>query len=201
MTKRILSLIILFSSIISFGQTSSFPDGVYLNMKQFRDRTPAYNTNLSVVKRSSGDIFMVGGNDYKIKSTVDSINKKYITQKIIAYVKNDSVYLNCASYALQTWFTLCNPTKGNYITFKACMSLTAARNVAMYGGAIASGLAAKKRILYVLDLTTNEVFELKGQKMGIFLQNRPDLLSNFKTEPDQDSEQVLMKYIDLMNQN
>ncbi len=144
MTKRILPFIILFSSIISFGQTSSFPDGVYLNLKQFRNRTPAYNTNLTVIKRSSGDIFMVGGNDYKIKSTIDSIDKKYITQKITAYVKNDTVYLNCAPYALQTWFALCNSTKGNFITFKACMSLAAAQNVAMYGGGIGSGLAAKK---------------------------------------------------------
>lgn len=201
MAKRILPLIILFSSIISFGQTSSFPDGVYLNLKQFINRTPAYNSNLTVIKRSSGDIFMVGGNDYKIKSTIDSINKKYITQKIIAYVKNDSVYLNCAPYALQTWFALCNAIKGNYITFKACMSLAAAQNVAMYGGGIGSGLAAKKRILYGLDLTTNEVFELKGQNMWIFLKNRPDLLSNFKKESDQDSEQVLIKYINLVNQN
>lgn len=201
MTKRILSLIIVFSSIICFGQTSSFPDGVYLTLKQFINRTPAYNTNLTVVKRTSGDIFMVGGNDYKIKSTIDSINKKYITQKIIAYVKNDSVYLNCAPYALQRGFALCNATKGNYITFKACMSLAAAQNIAIYGGGIGSGLAAKKRILYCLDITTNEVFELKGQNMWIFFKNRPDLLSNFKKESDQDSEQVLMKYIDVLNQN
>lgn len=201
MTKRILSLIILFSSIISFGQTSSFPDGVYLNLNQFRNRTPAYNTNLMVIKRSSGDIFMVGGNDYKIKSTTDSINKKYITQKIFAYVKNDSIFLNCVPYALQTWFALCNETKGNYITFKACMSLAAAQKIAMYGGGIGSGVAAKKRILYGLNLTTNEILELSGQNMWIFLKDKPVLLSNFKMEPDQDSEQVLMKYIDLLNQN
>lgn len=201
MTKRILPLIILFSSIISFGQTSNFPAGVYLNLEQFKTRTPAYNTNLLVVKRTSGDIFMVGGNDYKIKSTIDSINKNYITKKIFAYVKNDSVYLNCVPHKLQTWYALCNGTKGNYITFKACMSFEKARNIAMYGGGIGSGVAATKRYLYVLNLTTGEVNELTEKTMLKLLQDKPELLSNFEKNTDRDSEHILMEYINQLNQN
>jgi len=190
----------LFSSIISFGQTSNFPDGVYLNLEQFKTRTPAYVADLEISKRTSGDIFMMGGNDYKIKSTIDSIDKKYITQKIFAYVKNDSIYLNCVPHKLQTWYALCNGAKGNYITFSACMSLDKARSIALYSGGLGAGMAAKKRYLYVLNLSIGEVTVLTDKTMLVLLKDKPEILSKYENENDRNSEQVMLEYIKQLNQ-
>ena len=201
MIKKILLILILFSSINSFGQSNNFPDGVYLNIVQFKNRAPAYNINLDVIKRTSGDIFMMGGNDYKIKSKIDSINKSYINKKIFAYVKNDSVFLNCIQHKLQTWYALCNGSTGNYITFKACMSLYQASNIAMRGGGLGAGVAAKKRYLYVLNLTNGAVDELNEQTMSELLKNKPALLLNYKKNTDRDSEQILLEYINQLNLN
>lgn len=201
MTKRILPFIIFFSSIISFGQTTKLTNGVYLTFEQAKARVPNYNTNLEVVKRSSGDIFMVGGNDYKIKSTIDSISKNYITRKIFAYVKNDSLYLNCFPHKLQNYYALCRNTSGSFITFKACMSLDRAMNVSIIGGAISSGIAATQRFLYVLNLTNGEIFRLTEKSLSNLLKDKPELLLLYENETDRTTEQQLLRYIDQLNLN
>jgi len=201
MINRIIPLIFLSFTIISFGQTSNFPAGVYLNLEQLKNRTPAYDTNLSISKRTSGDIFMMGGNDYKIKSTIDSINKSYITKKMFAYVKNDSLYLNCLPHKLQNWYALCKNTSGNLVTFKACMSLDKAMNVSILSGGIGSGIAATKRFLYVLNLTNGEIFQLTEKNLLKLLNNKPDLQLLYEKETDRTSEQQLLKYIDQLNLN
>ena len=201
MIKRIIPLIFLSFTIISFGQTSNFPAGVYLNLDQLKNRTPAYDANLSISKRTSGDIFMIGGNDYKIKSKIDSINKSYITKKIFAYVKNDSLYLNCLPHKLQNWYALCKNTSGNLVTFKACMSLDKAMNVSILSGGIGSGIAATKRFLYVLNLTNGEIFQLTEKNLLKLLNNKPELQLLYEKEINRTSEQQLLKYIDLLNLN
>ena len=201
MIKRIIPLIFLSFTIISFGQTSNFPAGVYLNLEQLKNRIPAYDANLSISKRTSGDIFMIGGNDYKIKSKIDSINKSYITKKIFAYVKNDSLYLNCLPHKLQNWYALCKNTSGNLVTFKACMSLDKAMNVSILSGGIGSGIAATKRFLYVLNLTNGEIFQLTEKNLLKLLNNKPELQLLYEKEINRTSEQQLLKYIDLLNLN
>jgi len=201
MIKRFFTLIFLYFSIISFGQASNFPTGVYLNLEQLKTRTPAYDVNLRIIKRTSGDIFMIGGNDYKIKSTIDSINKSYITKKIFAYVKNDSLYLNCFPHKLQNWYALCKNTSGNLVTFKACMSLDRAMNVSIIGGGIGSGIAATKRFLYVLNLANGEIFQLTEKNLLKLLNNKPELQLLYEKETDRTSEQQLLKYIDQLNLN
>jgi len=201
MLKKILPLIILCATNICFGQSAKFPNGVYLNQEQLKTHTPAYDANLEILKRTSGDIFMMGGNDYKIKSHIDSINKSYITKKMVAYVRNDSVFLNCVPYKLQTWYTLCIGTIGNYITFKACMSFERAKKIALYGGGLGSGAAAAKRYLYVLNLTTGKVDELTEKTMLELLKDKPELLLKYKENTDRESEDRIMEFINLLNQN
>lgn len=200
MIKRILPLIILCASNICLGQSGKFPNGVYLNMQQLKTHSPAYNANLEILKRTSGDIFMTGGNDYKITSDIDSINKKYITKKMVAYVRNDSLFLNCVPYNLQTWYALCIGTTGNYITFKACMSFEKAKNIAIYGG-LSVGIAAKKRYLYILNLRTGNVDALNEMTMLELLKDKPELLLKYKEKTDMDSESRLLEFMNLLNQN
>ena len=45
------------------AQVTPFPDGVYLSLEQLKRKTPAFNADINVIKRSSGDIIMNGGND------------------------------------------------------------------------------------------------------------------------------------------
>src|SRR5438105_527260 len=132
MKNKLLTFILFLLTNISFGQMNKFPSGVYLSLQQFKKQTPAYDVNLRVIQRTSGDIFMSGGNDYKLESDIDSISKKYIKKTIFAYVKNDSIFLNCFQHKLQIWYAICL-TAGNFVAFKACMTNHEATNVAVLG--------------------------------------------------------------------
>ena len=76
MNKYIFSLLLTCITINCFSQTQKMPSGVYLNLEQLKNRTPAFDANLQVTRRTEGDIGFNGGNDYEIKSDIDSINKK-----------------------------------------------------------------------------------------------------------------------------
>jgi hypothetical protein len=79
MKKILLVLFILNFQIAKIqAQKSTFPEGVYLSNEQLKNKTPAYNVNIEVLERSSGDIAMVGGNQYKLESSIDSLSKKYL---------------------------------------------------------------------------------------------------------------------------
>jgi hypothetical protein len=200
-------LILTFISINCIAQNLKFPAGVYLNLEQLKNKTPAFDANLHIIQRTQGDIGFNGGNDYEIASNIDSIDKKFIKKTIFAYVKNDSVFLNCIHHKLSTWYAL-GLTQGTFIAFKGAMSNEkAGEQVGSYGalfGAIGGGIAgsnaAKKRFLYVFSLRTGNVKLLKKEYVIERLKENQNLLDQFNAEKDQNSDSTLIKYIGLINE-
>ena len=207
MNKNIFSLLLTCITINCFPQTQKLPSGVYLNLEQLKNRTPAFDANLQVTRRTEGDIGFNGGNDYEIKSDIDSINKKFIKKTIYAYVKNDSLFINCIHHKLSTWYALCI-TQGTFIAFKGSMSNEkAGSEVAPYavffgaiGGGIAGANAAKKRFLYVLSLRTGKAKLLKKEYLAERLKENQNLLDQYNSEREQESDSTLIKYIGLLNE-
>ncbi len=197
----------IFVSCSAFSQKESFPNGVYLNIEQLKNKKPAYDLNLTIVKRSDSDISWNGGNDYKLQSSVDSISKKLLKRKIYAYIKNDSLFLNCIPHKLGTLYTLAI-IKGTFIIFKGAMSNKEASEKAAtfgflfgpIGGGIAVATIAKKRFLYSLSLRTGNAKRLTKEYMSERLKEIPTVLEKFLTEEEQDSDTTLIKYADLLNQ-
>ena len=193
-------------AITAFSQEQKFPSGVYLTLDQLRKKTPAFDVNLQVIRRTEGDIGFNGGNDYEIKSSIDSLNKKFIKKTMFAYVKNDSLFLNGFHHKLSTWYALCQ-TQGNFLAFKGCMSNDKnSAEVVPYGimfgaigGGIAGASAAKKRFLYVLSLRTGNVRPLKKEYISERLKENKDLLEAFNKEGEKVSDSVLVNYIALLN--
>ncbi len=176
-----------------------FPDGVYLNLNQFKNQTPEYNVDLKIIQRTSGDKAMMGGNDYKMESANDSISKKFIKTVIYAYVKNDSIFLNCYHHKIQIWYALCL-TSGNFLAFRSCMSNGDATSVGILGGAIGAAASSGTKHLNVLSLRTGNVKPLNKEYVSQRLKEHPDLLLQFNNETKQESDETLIKYIDLLNQ-
>lgn len=198
--KKIL-LIFIFAFIVSgcYAQNQKFPDGVYLNLKQLREHVPAYNINLKIVERTSAGVFFSGGNDFKFQSDNDSINKEYIKYKIYAYVKNDSIFLNCLYQGKYTWYSL-SLTHGNYLVYKAVITRDQGNNY-IGTGAVGSGISALEREMYVLSLRTGNVKKFNKEYVMARLSEKDSLLVKFRKENDPDSETVLLKYIDLLNES
>lgn len=199
MKMKLLTFLLILVVHQCFGQTSKFPSGVYLNLEQLKTQTPAYDVDLKVIDRTSSDITLYGGNDYRLESEIDSLNKKYIRTSIFAYVKNDSIFLNGFQHNLQTWYAL-SLTSGNFLAFKACITNKKANNIAILGGAIGAGIAAGNRILYVLSLRTGNVRELTKEYLSERLKGYPTLLDNYNNEKKPESEEILIQYVNSLNQ-
>jgi hypothetical protein len=208
---RIVVIVCIFICVSASAQDSTyaekFPAGVYMTIEQLKNKTPQFNIDLNVIRRTQGDIGFNGGNDYEITSSVDSIKKKFIKKSVYAYVKNDSLFLNCIHQGLSTWYAYCQ-TKGNFLAFSGGMSDSKALSeAAPYGfmfGAIGGGIAAanasKKRFLYVLSLRTGNVRSLTKVYMTERLKEHQTLLEQYNTEVSPDSANVLVKYTNLLNE-
>jgi hypothetical protein len=89
--KNLVLLALTISYINSYAQNRKFPDGIYLSISQLQNKTPAFNTYLNVG---------IYNGQSMLSSTIDSLNKKYIRNKVIAYVRNDSIFLNTSVHPL-----------------------------------------------------------------------------------------------------
>lgn len=205
MKIRFLIIVLTSFAIDAYSQMGKFPDGVYLNLEQLKNQTPAYNVNLKVIQRTSSDKFWNGGNDYNFESNFDSIDKDYIRIQIFAYVKNDSFFINCRNYKLGNNYSHIL-TNGNFLAFKTILIKGKSGNAALYLGGVGAIIdqernKSKDRLIYVLSLRTGHTKPLtKDYLVGILNENQK-LLDQFNNEKDQQSDIVLLSYIDQLNQS
>jgi hypothetical protein len=180
----------------SFSQETTYPKGGYMNLKELLNKQPSIPFVFQIEKRTKGDIRMTGGNDYKVHSEVDSISKKKIKNEIYAISTGDTLFLNCYPLGYQTWYTQALST-GKYIAFKAGYSTAEGREANM-GGPFAGASAATERFLYLLDTTSGKVVIYDQEKFSEFLDEYPDLKSQFRNETYMGTS-TLIKYIKLIN--
>jgi hypothetical protein len=68
------------------------------------------------------------------------------------------------------------------------------------GGAIAGAKLAMLRFLYVIDKNTNEIFTVTPESLETMLADDKDLSFQFRNETEKESEEILMKYVKLLNE-
>ena len=71
----ILTLIFIGLNGSLFAQTQ-YPKGCYMSLEEIKSKKPSANYNLEIMKRTTGEIRMNGGNDYKLVSPDKSIKRK-----------------------------------------------------------------------------------------------------------------------------
>jgi hypothetical protein len=184
-----------FSLTLVCAQNKPLPNGVYLTIDAFKNKQVSYPVNLSVLNNDEG---------YILKSTIDSIGKKYLQREVFVYVKNDSVFINCHKHNLRTGYSLAL-TSGAFIVFKSSSKDEKTKLVPMPmspmgGGGIGIKFGHKTTGLRVLSLRTGNVKLLTKEYLKERLKEYPILLSAFDTEVDKDGEQTLIKYINLLNE-
>ena len=83
------------------AQAESFPKGAYMKIEEIKGKSPSNPLDLMVIKRTKGDIKMMGGNDYKLESADKTVEGKTLRRELLAYSNGDTLYLNCMTYKLQ----------------------------------------------------------------------------------------------------
>ncbi len=199
-----LSIFISWTAIL-FSQTLSAQDlntkwtsGIYFSSDQLRVGNTTVQAEVSIAKRTDGDIVMMGGNDYRVECPSGTLSKKQIKNEVFAVVKNDSLYINCAKHKLQPWYAL-GLTSRPFVAFSGAMSVDQV-NLALMGGAIGGAIAAKQRYLYVFDLNRGTVRPLTVAYLTDLLREHgKQLLSQYENEPIKDLDNILMQYLSLLN--
>jgi hypothetical protein len=188
------------------SQTNHFPKGAYMNFDEIVSKKPSKQVDLKIIKRTMKDIKMYGGNDYKLLSADKSVSKKTIKQRIWAYSLGDTLYLNCYQFNVQKWYADLI-SDGKYLVFEGGLSeylFEQDKQLRMdkyYGAWGGPGQLATFRFLYVIDKNTQKVITITSKKMQEFLKERNDLLTQFNNESKKDDDQVLIKYLKLLNEN
>ena len=214
-----LLLIVLLSLTQNVTAQQQYPRGIYISFEEIQNRQPSLPDSANVKKRSGFDISMNGGNDYKIISLDNAINK-ILKRKAWAYSDGDTLYINCRQYKAQKWYAKVL-SYGDYLLFDAGMSkLTKKENGAAaagvmfgaIGGAMAGAAMAQMRFPYAIEVKTNtlhlitldfidKVMQSKGAVAYATFQNEKKGVEMLRAERQKEiaTETLINKYIPLIN--
>lgn len=202
-----LSLVLLVFSYQLIAQDTKYPKGIYMSFEELLKKDPSVQKKLEVKRRTTFDIKMVGGNDYKLISADDSIAKKVIRGQIWGYSNGDTLFINCVHYKVQPGYTNVI-SDGKFIIFKAGISqnsqmqkkqMQMATLFGGIGGGIAGAELAIMRFIYLVDKSTNQIQLATSSVVENLLKSDSDLLFNYQNESKKDEEDVILKYLKLIN--
>lgn len=197
--------ILLFITESSVAQ-KSIPDGIYLNNDQLISRTPLPLIELRVKRRTDDVVFVSGCNDYKIIADQDTVPNRFANKDILVFKRNDSLFINCGRYALGYGYAL-GVTKGTYVAFIAArppketetQQVVGQALFGMAGHFVATVFTYDDRLLYVLSTRTGNAKKLTEEYLLARLQEYPTLREKYCAEPVTTSNEVLIRYINLLN--
>lgn len=211
MKKHIVILIACLLSIPSLTYAQEYPRGAYMSLEEIISRTPSLPIDLSVIRRTNGEIKMNGGNDYKLESEDPNVKNSFLKKDIWAYSDGDGLYLNCRQIDAQPWYTRLL-SDGRYMIFTAgissrneVMRRQRATNTAMgvmfgaIGGGISGAQTALMRFLYVLDKENGQVTAVDSETLRSLIGSNDALLNSYLNEPDPNDEETQIKYLQLLN--
>lgn len=133
-----------------------------MSLEELQSKTPSVQYELDILERTTGEIRMNGGNDYKPVSPDKSVKKKVIKKQIYAISDGDNLYINCLPQKCQMWYARVE-LEGSDLIFYAGVSNGEAAAAAMMGGAIGGAIIATKRYKYALNLETGELTMLEEE--------------------------------------
>jgi len=166
-----------------------------MSCDELRRRRPTSYDTFEIKSRSGADVFMGGGNDYKVSSTSKNVSKKEITKEIFAISTGDSLFINCFRIGLEPNYTLAFYDNDLFF-FTAGLSKNsdASMGASLYGGAIGSGTAALKRFPYIMSLQDCRAVIFTRKSFTYLLHPHAELYEKFRKEKDKDSDSTLIKY-------
>jgi hypothetical protein len=225
MMKLVLKVLSLLTVALlpAYGQFDSLKYGAYLNSTEFNLNKPRYESEFIVTKKSQLGYYGYADSSlypaaklkirpdlYLVTSTNPAIKNRTINKLIWGIYDNETFYLNARKIGMANGYIKIEElNRYSYFIGKPILSLRqeqmvnqAAFNYGMFG-VLLSSLAIhsknKNNIHYILNLKTGMIHLLTGKYVVWLLQPYNDLLEMYKSEKNNESLEVLLKYIELIN--
>ncbi len=168
-------LLLLLLAISAVGRAQS--GNVYMDLESFNNNKSYRVDSITITHRAKRDIVLVGGNDFKITCTNDSLNE-VLRKECFAVVYSDSLFLNCKSLMRTSWYAPALYRTGKFIYFIACAGFgkLSAQNAGVAFGAIGGATGAQKRYNYLVFLDSGDVIALNKKCNERLVSRRPSFV-------------------------
>lgn len=199
-----------------WSQNNSFPQGAYTNIEELVRKEPSVNVRLKVEKQTFNSAKWVNSaNDYELRH--NSLTKKNIKKKILAYAVKEDLFINCYRYHIQEGYSKVLMS-GKYLVFTAGLSSDLSlktyqlqenkdekfwKYVGVKGQDISEINPLALRFLYVVDTFTNRLYMIDEIGMRkLLVKSDSELLENYMEEIAQtkDKEKTVFKFLALLNE-
>ena len=202
--------LILIIALICFNnhsnaQTSSYPEGVYMDLQEVLDKAPSKTAHVELEHRTPGKIKMNGGNDYQINALDKDVKRSFFLKEVFAYSDGTDLYINSLKYELQYWYSKVEGENENFFFFKAGIPMNPKKfglensDVSyMFGGIVGAFGAAKRaliRLPYVLDKPTKAPILVSQKNIRDYIGGSPGLVEAYDNETEKDAVEVISKYL------
>ncbi len=198
--RTIVFILLTFLAHQTFAQVQS---EIYYKYSDYTAAKFDTTTTLSYELRTQGDIFMSGGNDYRIKSSNYKL-KSMIKNDAWGLKIGDSLFINCFPQKLGMLYAYATPINDKLI-FSAGIPLTkdmqskmalTAYALGPIGGGIASGKQAQKRYYYLLDPKDGSITYVSKDVMLTIIHDADDLIGKYNLEKEPEKKETIKKYLD-----
>lgn len=194
-------ILIGFLFIISSLQAQTTVN-VFYTLEDFKNVTKDNQSDVLIERRTQRQIFMSGGNDYRIKSLDKSFDRK-LKREVWGIQSGDSLFINCFQHGLGLWYAYGEIIDDKmFFTAAITMNKELQKKMAMtsyalgpIGGGISSGKLAQLRFYYILDLDSGTVTYLSKDKMLELISPYTNLTEKYKAELDPENIETLKKYL------
>ncbi|MEO8085249.1 MAG: DUF6563 family protein [Bacteroidota bacterium] len=201
-------------STVNGSAQSAFPPGGYRNIDELIKKHPSVECNFHPVARIKEEILYNGGNDYFMRCEEENADQKMITTALYAVSIGSTLFLNTLVHQLATGYAIVI-SEGRYLLFYSgfkdkkknrtlSIAIAAGRSqvelsIPITTRAVLSQAKPPKRFLLVIDMQT-EILTLCDRNFLIkILKPFPDIEYQYALEPEQNSEQTLINYMQMVN--
>lgn len=159
---------------------------------------------LQVQKRTMHQIYLMGGNDYRISADDNSSLGRYLKRRCYAVEIDGTLYVNCKKmrykkFRLGNWYAKAMWVNGTVFYVAQPVGQVATEHVAptdatKLGGEVgdainASGLS-NVRVYYELNMETGRSEFVGRERMLELLAEKPDLKKQFEKETNENAETI-----------
>mgnify|MGYP006142925557 FL=1 len=180
-----------------------YPKGVYYTHQDLMSKKPNKEYKLVADKRSTAAMKRYGGNEYILRALNFDVPEKQLRNRFYAFSTGDELFINGLKHKLQPWYFKIL-SDGKYFVFRSGIPTNAnsdsrqmqiANAKAPVGGRLSGPVLATLRFLYIMDKNTQEIKVIDKRSLPTLLESTPDLLAKYNKETDNNSPDILLKYL------
>ncbi len=174
--------------------------GAYLNRDSYECNQVEPTFKCKVIKRSSIEILILGGNDYKVARRSFEVSKKTIRQDYWGYHDGEYLYLNNLKHTKVGKYFKLIPIGGKYY-FSIAKSRKSSTldwflGAGMVLGGIPGGINTMKRLVCEYDPQTHTIVILDNNQIARLIKSDKELHKAYLAEKKHSKPKVMFAYIE-----